>query len=52
MYCTLVLCYTIETPILMAHNLNFPQVLVGESIVKQSDPGKGISNLFGKDISI
>ncbi|KAK7300452.1 hypothetical protein RJT34_11296 [Clitoria ternatea] len=26
-------------------------VLVGESIVKQSDPGKGISNLFGKDIS-
>lgn len=27
-------------------------VLVGESIVKQSDPGKGISNLFGKDISI
>ncbi|KAJ1389489.1 Ribulose-phosphate binding barrel [Sesbania bispinosa] len=27
-------------------------VLVGESIVKQSDPGKGISNLFGKDISL
>lgn len=27
-------------------------VLVGESIVKQSDPGKGISNLFGKDISV
>ncbi|XP_027941731.1 indole-3-glycerol phosphate synthase, chloroplastic-like isoform X2 [Vigna unguiculata] len=27
-------------------------ILVGESIVKQSDPGKGISNLFGKDISI
>ncbi|ESW13697.1 hypothetical protein PHAVU_008G218200 [Phaseolus vulgaris] len=27
-------------------------VLVGESIVKQSDPGKGISSLFGKDISI
>ncbi|CAL0317609.1 unnamed protein product [Lupinus luteus] len=26
-------------------------VLVGESIVKQSDPGKGISNLFGKDVS-
>ncbi|WCJ42880.1 Indole-3-glycerol phosphate synthase [Euphorbia peplus] len=26
-------------------------VLVGESIVKQSDPGKGISGLFGKDIS-
>jgi indole-3-glycerol phosphate synthase len=25
---------------------------VGESIVKQSDPGKGISNLFGKDISV
>lgn len=27
-------------------------VLVGESIVKQSDPGKGIRNLFGKDISV
>ncbi|XP_027331518.1 indole-3-glycerol phosphate synthase, chloroplastic-like [Abrus precatorius] len=27
-------------------------VLVGESIVKQSDPGNGISNLFGKDISL
>ncbi|RDX63284.1 Indole-3-glycerol phosphate synthase, chloroplastic [Mucuna pruriens] len=27
-------------------------ILVGESIVKQSDPGKGISNLFGKDISM
>ncbi|KAG4139098.1 hypothetical protein ERO13_D07G170900v2 [Gossypium hirsutum] len=27
-------------------------VLVGESIVKQSDPGKGISGLFGKDISL
>lgn len=27
-------------------------VLVGESLVKQSDPGKGISNLFGKDISL
>ncbi|KAE8075501.1 hypothetical protein FH972_014212 [Carpinus fangiana] len=26
-------------------------VLVGESIVKQSDPGKGITGLFGKDIS-
>ncbi|KAK7251782.1 hypothetical protein RIF29_35296 [Crotalaria pallida] len=26
-------------------------VLVGESVVKQSDPGKGISNLFGKDIT-
>ncbi|XP_065850623.1 indole-3-glycerol phosphate synthase, chloroplastic-like [Euphorbia lathyris] len=26
-------------------------VLVGESIVKQSNPGKGISGLFGKDIS-
>ncbi|KAI4308574.1 hypothetical protein L6164_031632 [Bauhinia variegata] len=26
-------------------------VLVGESIVKQSDPGKGISNLFGKDLN-
>ncbi|KAL8152242.1 hypothetical protein V2J09_010002 [Rumex salicifolius] len=27
-------------------------VLVGESLVKQSDPGKGIATLFGKDISI
>ncbi|GMI66291.1 hypothetical protein like AT5G48220 [Hibiscus trionum] len=27
-------------------------VLVGESIVKQSDPGKGIGGLFGKDISV
>ncbi|KAE8668728.1 Indole-3-glycerol phosphate synthase [Hibiscus syriacus] len=27
-------------------------VLVGESIVKQSDPGKGIAALFGKDISV
>ncbi|KAM7263617.1 hypothetical protein ACFE04_001300 [Oxalis oulophora] len=26
-------------------------VLVGESLVKQSDPGKGIAGLFGKDIS-
>ncbi|KAJ7964678.1 Indole-3-glycerol phosphate synthase, chloroplastic [Quillaja saponaria] len=26
-------------------------VLVGESIVKQDDPAKGISNLFGQDIS-
>eukprot|EP00262_Sarcandra_glabra_P003288 TRINITY_DN13931_c0_g1_i1.p1 TRINITY_DN13931_c0_g1~~TRINITY_DN13931_c0_g1_i1.p1 ORF type:complete len:401 (+),score=72.93 TRINITY_DN13931_c0_g1_i1:153-1355(+) len=26
-------------------------VLVGESIVKQSDPAKGIAGLFGKDIS-
>lgn len=28
------------------------QVLVGESIVKQDDPGKGITGLFGKDISV
>lgn len=27
-------------------------VLVGESIVKQSDPAKGVGNLFGKDISL
>uniref|UniRef100_A0A224X8L7 indole-3-glycerol-phosphate synthase n=1 Tax=Hypericum perforatum TaxID=65561 RepID=A0A224X8L7_HYPPE len=27
-------------------------VLVGESLVKQDDPGKAISGLFGKDISI
>lgn len=30
----------------------FWQVLVGESIVKQTDPGKGIGGLFGKDISM
>jgi indole-3-glycerol phosphate synthase len=28
------------------------QVLVGESIVKQKDPGAGIAGLFGKDISV
>ncbi|XP_024026630.1 indole-3-glycerol phosphate synthase, chloroplastic isoform X2 [Morus notabilis] len=28
------------------------KVLVGESIVKQEDPGKGIAKLFGKDISL
>lgn len=28
------------------------QVLVGESIVKQDNPGKGITGLFGKDISV
>ncbi|XAR55244.1 Indole-3-glycerol-phosphate synthase [Bertholletia excelsa] len=27
-------------------------VLVGESLVKKSDPGKGIAELFGKDISV
>ncbi|KAF3445283.1 hypothetical protein FNV43_RR14978 [Rhamnella rubrinervis] len=27
-------------------------VLVGESIVKKNDPGKGIAELFGKDISL
>ncbi|XP_057522252.1 indole-3-glycerol phosphate synthase, chloroplastic-like [Amaranthus tricolor] len=27
-------------------------VLVGESLVKQDDPAKGIANLFGKDISL
>ncbi|KAK9089917.1 hypothetical protein Scep_028999 [Stephania cephalantha] len=27
-------------------------VLVGESLVKQNDPGKGIASLFGKDISL
>ncbi|KAK4800928.1 hypothetical protein SAY86_021415 [Trapa natans] len=27
-------------------------VLVGESIVKQTDPGKGIAGLFGRDISV
>lgn len=27
-------------------------VLVGESIVKQSDPKKGIAQLFGRDISL
>lgn len=28
------------------------QVLVGESLIKQPDPAKGITNLFGKDISV
>lgn len=28
------------------------QVLVGESLVKRSDPGKGISELFGKNVSL
>ncbi|XP_048495750.1 indole-3-glycerol phosphate synthase, chloroplastic isoform X2 [Beta vulgaris subsp. vulgaris] len=27
-------------------------VLVGESLIKQPDPAKGITNLFGKDISV
>ncbi|XVE78293.1 hypothetical protein DITRI_Ditri13aG0133200 [Diplodiscus trichospermus] len=27
-------------------------ILVGESIVKQSDPGKGITGLFGQDMSL
>lgn len=27
-------------------------VLVGESLIKQDDPGKGIAKLFGKDISV
>ena len=34
--------------------LSFPhkmQVLVGESLVKQTDPATGIARLFGKDIS-
>lgn len=33
---------------------SFPQknqVLVGESLVKQTDPATGIARLFGKDIS-
>ncbi|KAL5725400.1 indole-3-glycerol-phosphate synthase [Ranunculus cassubicifolius] len=32
-------------------NAGVKAVLVGESIVKQDDPGKGIRGLFGKDIS-
>lgn len=28
------------------------QVLVGESIVKNDDPAQGITELFGKDISL
>ena len=36
----------------LAENFVPLQVLVGESIVKQSDPGKGIAGLFGKDISL
>ncbi|EEF30178.1 indole-3-glycerol phosphate synthase, chloroplastic [Ricinus communis] len=34
------------------HEAGVKAVLVGESIVKQSDPGKGITGLFGKDISL
>ncbi|GAB4825313.1 hypothetical protein Ancab_008185 [Ancistrocladus abbreviatus] len=35
----------------LAYNDVICWVLVGESLVKQSDPGKGIAKLFGKDIS-
>ncbi|KAG8489109.1 hypothetical protein CXB51_017136 [Gossypium anomalum] len=47
-----------ESGLFTPHDVAFVQeagvkaVLVGESIVKQSDPGKGISGLFGKDISL
>ncbi|CAN1196685.1 Indole-3-glycerol phosphate synthase, chloroplastic [Linum perenne] len=33
------------------HEAGVQAVLVGESLVKQSDPGQAISSLFGKDIS-
>ncbi|KAI3911290.1 hypothetical protein MKX01_004517 [Papaver californicum] len=39
------------TDIAYVQNAGVKAVLVGESIVKQNDPGKGISGLFGKDIS-
>ncbi|KAI3969451.1 hypothetical protein MKX01_020012 [Papaver californicum] len=39
------------TDIAYVQNAGVRAVLVGESIVKQNDPGKGISGLFGKDIS-
>ncbi|WOK95235.1 indole-3-glycerol phosphate synthase, chloroplastic-like isoform X1 [Canna indica] len=32
-------------------NVGVRAVLVGESLIKQADPGKAISGLFGKDIS-
>lgn len=37
----------------MALNVYFLllQVLVGESLLKKSDPGKAIEGLFGKNIS-
>ncbi|XP_042468099.1 indole-3-glycerol phosphate synthase-like [Zingiber officinale] len=33
------------------HDAGVRAVLVGESLIKQADPGKAISGLFGKDIS-
>ncbi|KAJ6801575.1 indole-3-glycerol phosphate synthase, chloroplastic isoform X2 [Iris pallida] len=34
------------------HDAGVKAVLVGESLIKQEDPGKGIAKLFGKDISV
>ncbi|KAJ9537764.1 hypothetical protein OSB04_030497 [Centaurea solstitialis] len=34
------------------HTGRVAQIIVGESIVKQKDPTKGIAELFGKDISV
>ncbi|CAN6479757.1 unnamed protein product [Victoria cruziana] len=38
--------------IAFVQNAGVKAVLVGESIVKQDDPKKGIAGLFGKDISV
>ncbi|KAF3796636.1 Indole-3-glycerol phosphate synthase [Nymphaea thermarum] len=38
--------------IAFVQNAGVKAVLVGESIVKQEDPKKGIAGLFGKDISV
>ncbi|XP_020695556.1 indole-3-glycerol phosphate synthase, chloroplastic isoform X1 [Dendrobium catenatum] len=37
--------------IAFVQNAGAHAVLVGESLIKQDDPGKGIAQLFGKDIS-
>lgn len=34
------------------HDAGVIAVLVGESLIKQDDPGKGIARLYGKDISV
>ncbi|KAM0936505.1 putative indole-3-glycerol-phosphate synthase [Dioscorea sansibarensis] len=47
-----------ESGLFTPENISYVQgagvkaVLVGESLIKQSDPGKAIAGLFGKDISL
>lgn len=38
--------------IAFVQNSGVKAVLVGESLIKQEDPGKAIAGLFGKDISL